>query len=237
MHDPFLHHPMLRGRITDPLKSSFRSFKPSDFDAKAKALGWPNDWRFTDQEIADAHENFLKHHGDKDLWVFGYASLMWDPGFIFAEVRRAHIFGFSRKFCLKDIILRGSPEAPGLQAALCEDGECEGLAFRISKDRLAEESGYFWRRELLGPVYMPMTAKLSTANGTIEALTVVANPQSEWIFANLSHDEQVRYIATGKGMGGTSREYLEGIAAHFSSIGLNDPSVVRLLADVKAFVV
>ncbi len=235
MIDPYVHHPVLRGKIIDPLTSSFRSFKPSDFDEKAKALGWPDDWRYTDSEIESAHRAFLDAHGERDLWVFGYASLMWDPGFQFVEIRRAQITGYARKFCLMDTLLRGSPEAPGLQAALSEGTECEGLAFRIAKEKLIEESAFFWRRELLGRVYKPLITKLSTAQGSIEALTVVANHDSQWILPDLPRQEQIKYLATGKGYGGTSREYIENIAAHFASLKLEDAELKALLAQVRAY--
>jgi cation transport protein ChaC len=201
----------------------------------AKAHGWPDDWRYSDAQIDAAHRAFLQSHGDQDLWVFGYASLMWDPGFRFVEVRRAKLYGYARRFCLFDILLRGSPDEPGLMAALSEGDGCHGLAFRIARTQLFEESAFFWWRELLGPVYKPMVVKLATTHGDISALTVVADPASEWIRTDLSQEQQVHMIATGKGFGGTSLHYIENIAAQFAAIGMEDEELNNLLAKVKAY--
>ena len=52
------------------------------------------------------------------LWVFGYGSLIWNPGFVFAERRAARLTGFRRAFCLRSVRYRGTPAAPGLVLAL-----------------------------------------------------------------------------------------------------------------------
>ena len=143
--DPFVHHPDLRGLITDPEKSFFRNFRPADIDARMKALGRPDGWRHTDEEIEAARLAFLAERLDSDLWIFAYGSLMWDPGFNFAEVRRANAPRHARKFILKDSFgPRGCPEAPGLMAAL-DDGEgCDGLAFR--SDDILKWNGNAWSK-------------------------------------------------------------------------------------------
>ena len=234
--DPFVHHPDLRGLITDPEKSFFRNFRPADIDARMKALGRPDGWRHTDEEIEAARLAFLAERLDSDLWIFAYGSLMWDPGFNFTEVRRANAPRHARKFILKDSFgPRGCPEAPGLMAAL-DDGEgCDGLAFRISRDAVRHESGVFWRRELLAYAYRPAFTKVSTAFGEVDALTVVANHGAEVIRADLTRAEQIRYVATGRGFLGSSLEYLENIEAHFAAMGIEDREVTELLAGARAY--
>ena len=49
-----------------------------------------------------------------DLWVFGYGSLMWNPGFDYLERRIARLDGFERRFALTSRHYRGTPEKPGL---------------------------------------------------------------------------------------------------------------------------
>jgi hypothetical protein len=71
------------------------------------------------------------HEGD--LWVFGYGSLIWDPALEFAEVRRAFAPNHRRRFILEDIYGgRGTPNGPGLMAALDDGDGCNGLCFRIA---------------------------------------------------------------------------------------------------------
>ncbi|MFL4989546.1 MAG: gamma-glutamylcyclotransferase, partial [Microvirga sp.] len=38
----------------------------------------------------------LRDPRTSDLWVFGYGSLMWRPGFPFLERRHAHLHGYHR---------------------------------------------------------------------------------------------------------------------------------------------
>ena len=234
--DPFVHHPALRGLIADPDKSFFRNFKPSDLDARMKALGRPDGWRHSDDEVEAARLAFLANHLDNDLWVFAYGSLMWDPAFKFAEVRRARTPIHARKFILKDTFgARGSPQTPGLMAALDDGTGCDGLAFRIAKDEVRHESGVFWRRELLGHAYRPKFIRIVSQFGEIEALTVVANIGAEVIQRDITREEQIRYVATGRGFLGTSMAYLENIATHFDAMGIEDKEVTDLLVGAKRF--
>ena len=235
--DPYFHHPELRGRIKDPHSSYFRSFRPADLDAQMAALGYLPTWRFTDAEREANRRAFLGARLQADLWVFAYGSLIWDPAFLFAEIRKAHVEGYARSFCLKDTFgMRGSPEAPGLQAALDVGAGCNGLVFRIGPEQAAVESEVVWRREAIASGYIPTFVTVTTAQGPVEALTFVANRADTAIFPDLSRAEQVRYIATGKGRMGSSRDYLECIAAQFAVLGIDDAEVSSLLAEVRAFI-
>lgn len=234
--DPYLHHPELRGRINDPHNSYFRSFRPADLDAQMQALGYPPTWRFTDAEREANRQTFLGSRLQADLWVFAYGSLIWDPAFLFAEVRKAHVDGYTRSFCLKDTFgMRGSPEAPGLQAALDLGTGCNGLVFRIDAANAPVESEVVWRREAIASGYIPTFVTATTALGPVEALTFVANHADDAIFPDLTRAEQVRYLATGKGRMGSSRDYLENIAAQFAVLGIEDAEVNSLVAEVQAF--
>jgi glutathione-specific gamma-glutamylcyclotransferase len=235
--DPYIHHPSLRGKIADPLTSFFRSFKPSDLDERMKAIGRPDDWRHSDEELETARLSFLDGRLNQDLWIFAYGSLMWDPAFHFAEVRRGRVSGYARRFILKDTFgARGTPQRPGLMAALDEGMGCEGLAFRILGSEAEQESGYLWRRELIAYAYKPVFAKVQTEFGEVEALTVIANRQSEYICPDLTREEQARYIATGVGFLGSSLQYIENIATHFAALDIEDREVEELLAEARAFV-
>ncbi len=66
------------------------------------------------------------------LWVFGYASLLWNPGFPVAERKLAVLQDYHRSFCMRSIHHRGTSEHPGLVLALdeAEGATCQGLALR-----------------------------------------------------------------------------------------------------------
>lgn len=234
--DPYTHHPGLRGRIGDPMTSFFRTFRPADFDGQMARLGHDPDWRFSDAEREARRIAFLGDRLGADLWVFAYGSLMWDPAFRFAEVRAGRIEGYARRFCLKDTFgARGSPEAPGLMAALDHGPGCTGLVYRIDAADAATESEVVWRREAINATYTPAFLPVATALGTVEALAFTANRAAPDIVPDLPRADQVRYLATGSGVLGTSREYLENIAAQFAVLGIEDDEVTGLLAEVRAW--
>lgn len=235
--DPFQHHPALRGLIADPFQSAWRRFDMAQLDARLQAMGLPVDWHYTDAQIRNAFDIFLAQLPDRDLWIFAYGSLMWDPGFGFAEVRYGSVAGYGRRFILKDIFGgRGTAERPGLMAALDVGPGCQGLLFRIARADIAEEFWVLWRREMLAPGYLPVIAGCDTAQGPVAALTFIADHAAPPIEAGLSQAEQVHYIATGVGFLGTSLQYLENIAAQFSALQIDDAEVTGLLADVRAYI-
>ncbi len=235
-NDPFAHHPELRDKIIDPEKSFFRTFNPSDFDKEMIARGAPENWRKSDEEIERSRHEFLAGHQSRDLWVFAYGSLMWDPGFKFNDVRHAHTDSYTRRFCLLDMLGgRGSRNAPGLMAALDEGSGCDGLIFHISRDEIAEETRVIWRREMLISSYKPRFIKVTTAIGIIDALAFIANHDSERICPDLDREQQVKYIATGAGILGTSLDYLETLVRNLRALGIEDRDISSLLQDARAY--
>ncbi|MGB3148110.1 MAG: gamma-glutamylcyclotransferase [Paracoccaceae bacterium] len=234
--DPFSRHPELRGKIIDPATSFFRSHQPGHFDEELLSLGIELEWRYSD-EVREANRRaFLKGRFGQDLWVFAYGSLMADPGFYFVEVRQGHVRGYERRFCLKDTFgWRGSPDRPGLMAGLDRGRGCNGLLFRIAADQTEVESEVVWRREAVSDAYLPTFVTVDTADGPVEALTFVANRASADIVPDLCREEVVRFIATGRGLRGTSLEYLEAIVAQFAVLGISDAELAGLLAEVRAF--
>ena len=233
--DPFLHHPGLRGRILAAEASYFRSFRAADLDPQLAALGFPPDWRRSDAAVEAMRRSFLAGRLDRDLWVFAYGSLMWDPGIRFAEIRRAHVPGHARRFIVEDTLARGTREAPGVQAALDRGEGCDGLAFRIAAADVDAETGFLWRRELFAPAYLPTFLAAETGPGPLEVLAMVADHDARMIRPDLTRAEQVRYLATGAGVLGTSLAYIENLAAQFAALRIEDPEVTSLLTEARAY--
>ena len=233
--DPFAHHPELRSRIADAATSFFRSFSVERELEQNPELEAFRDWVHTDAQREAIRAEALKGR-EGDLWVFAYGSLMWDPALRFAEVRRAHADGYERRFILKDDRGgRGNPEAPGLFAALDKGAGCEGLAFRIAAEAVDTETEILFRREIVGPGYVPGFVPIRFGGTKVSALSFLADHECPDICGEISREDQIRFIATGSGTLGTSQEYLANIVDHFAHLGIEDDHCTGLLRDVNAF--
>jgi glutathione-specific gamma-glutamylcyclotransferase len=93
---------------------------------------------------------------DGSLWVFGYGSLVWDPGFPVVERRIGRVAGWHRSFCMRSIHHRGTVESPGLVLALdrAEGAACAGVAFRVAKGAEAVTLEALRARELVSSAYL-----------------------------------------------------------------------------------
>jgi cation transport protein ChaC len=71
---------------------------------------------------------------DVPVWVFGYGSLMWRPGFRHRERRPARVEGWARRFRQGSTDHRGVPGAPGRVVTLLPQAgaHCWGMAFRVA---------------------------------------------------------------------------------------------------------
>ncbi|MDJ0958498.1 MAG: gamma-glutamylcyclotransferase [Arenicellales bacterium] len=234
--DPFIHHPELRGKIIDPSESNFRDLDVTKLDQKMWSRGEEVSWRHSDAYREDSRRKTLDSVMPCDLWVFAYGSLMWDPAFIFEEVRIAHLSRHERRFCLKSVVGRGTPEKPGLMAGLDDGQGCDGLAFRVPQALVEEETRIIWRREMLLHAYSPVFLTATTSLGQIEVLAFVVDHSANNYLPNLTLQQAARYIATGRGMFGSSQEYLENLVGHFEILGIQDEVLFTLLELTQSYV-
>jgi cation transport protein ChaC len=233
--DPFRHHPELRDKITDPQESFFRTFRIESVLEKHPELEWVVEFFHTDEERERNRLKVLSNRPDEDLWIFAYGSLMWDPALKFTEVRRARVPDYARRFILKDTFGgRGSRESPGLMAALDHGDGCEGLIFRIDKNEIDVETEILWRRELVAPTYHAEFVTAISDDQTQQVLTFTADHHAEQICLDISRDEQIEFLINGKGILGTSMEYLENIVAQFETLGIDDAECTSLLVESQA---
>jgi glutathione-specific gamma-glutamylcyclotransferase len=236
--DAFIHLPDLRTRVTHPEKSLLRLTPEmfSKWEQRARAAGWPPGWRLSDEVIEASRLAVLgDHKAGRDLWIYSYGSLMWDPGFHFTEVRLADVEGYQRRFTLKINLGRGSQDYPALMLSLePQEGCCRGLAFRIAASSVHTETAILWRREMLRGGYAPAVVPMLTPQGPIEALAFVSNPSHPSYVGELPLAETAAMIASGKGILGTNREYLVQLATQLDALGIEDPYVAQLHAEIGA---
>jgi cation transport protein ChaC len=236
--DAFVHLPDLRARVTQPAQSLLRLTPEmlAMWESRARAVGLPASWRLPDEAIEASRLALLgDHRSGDDLWIYSYGSLMWDPGFHFAEVRLADVEGYQRRFTLRIDLGRGSRDYPALMLSLeKQQGCCRGLAFRIAADDVHAESAILWRREMLRGGYAPAMVPMTTPQGSITALAFVSNTAHPSYVGELPFAETAAMIARGKGVLGTNREYLVQLAMQLEALDIHDPYVAQLHASISA---
>jgi cation transport protein ChaC len=168
-----------------------------------------------------------------DIWVFGYGSLMWNPGFPHCEAQPALLRGWHRSFCVYSHRYRGTPERPGLVLGLDRGGACRGVAFRVSAANAEEALHYLWEREMVGGVYDMRDVTVKTASGDIAAHAFTVRRDHSGYAGRLSIDETARLILQGLGGRGPCREYLENTVRQLECLGLVDGPLHRLEQKVK----
>lgn len=170
------------------------------------------------------------------LWVFGYGSLMWDPGFPHRDAATAKLYGFHRAFCVWSHRYRGTPERPGLVLGLKPGGSCVGRAFKVAKADEAAVIDYLYRREMLTGVYRPGFHAAEMAGDRRPALVFVADLRHRQYAGSLSEDQAARIIASSAGQRGHNAEYLANTVAHLDELGIGDGPLHRLREQVEKLI-
>ncbi len=166
---------------------------------------------------------------DTDLWVFGYASLIWRPEFEFTEQRLAKVHGYHRALKMWSRINRGTPERPGLVFALLIGGSCHGVVFRIPKPRGEMALRQLWPREMPNPVYDPKWLRCQTAQGTVTALAFTLSRRSPNFTGTLHPDQYREIFAKAVGRFGSTLDYAQLTFDHLQAMGIHDQALGRLL--------
>jgi len=167
----------------------------------------------------------------EDLWVFGYGSLMWRPGFEFVEQVPARLIGEHRALCVYSFDHRGTPEKPGLVLGLDRGGACRGIAFRVTAARRGEVVDYLRGREQTTHVYREVMRSVWLENGAgerISALAYVVDRGHVQYAGRLSLQEQLRYVRQGHGRSGNNRDYVLETVRSIEAQGLRDPQLHHL---------
>ena len=169
------------------------------------------------------------------MWVFGYGSLIWNPGFPVAEQHLARALGWRRSFCMWSIHHRGTAEAPGLVLALDreEGAECAGVVFRVAEGAEAETLAALRERELVSSAYLEVSLPVVTEIGSFEALAYVVDPNHAQYTGKLCLETQAGIIAKAKGGRGLNRDYLASTTQHLTGLGIADPELDWLTQRVR----
>ncbi|MFV0245488.1 MAG: gamma-glutamylcyclotransferase [Qingshengfaniella sp.] len=171
------------------------------------------------------------------LWVFGYGSLLWNPGFPFVSQDLAILDGYRRSFCMWSIHHRGSEGTPGLVLALDRHDSacCQGVAFGVAEAARADTLAGLRERELVSSAYHEIWLPVRLADGrSVEAVTYVVDPDHRQYCGGLALERQAEVIARAHGGRGPNSEYLINTAQHLRELDIADPDLEWLEQRVAA---
>jgi len=157
------------------------------------------------------------------LWVFGYGSLCWLPGFTYGDCVVGHVEGYARRFWQGNASHRGTKEKPGRVATLIDDphSQTHGVAFQLLGDSALE---YLNNREVtLGGYVNHMTTFYPAADATTDndgaarnpfpVLLFMATPSNEQWLGSAPLEDIAEQVVHSSGKTGHNVEYVLKLAA------------------------
>ena len=166
-----------------------------------------------------------------DFWVFGYGSLIWNPGFEPVKSCPAKLYGLHRSLCIYSWVHRGTREAPGLVLGLDKGGSCYGMAFKVDGERRTSVIKYLRERELVTNVYKEAWRQIKFDDGsTILALTYIVDRANPQYCGKLGMQRQIEIVSSAKGNSGHNIEYVTKTVNHLKAIAIRDHNLEKIAA-------
>nr|GMD39248.1 gamma-glutamylcyclotransferase 2-3 isoform X1 [Ipomoea batatas] len=176
------------------------------------------------------------------MWVFGYGSLIWKPGFHYDDCLVGFIKGYRRVFYQGSTDHRGTPEFPGRTVTLePADGEvCWGIAYKITKKEDQEVAiTYLEVREKQydKKAYLDFfTVRLKKIAVFSSSFLYVASPDktiNKNYLGPASIEEIASQIVRAEGPSGPNRDYLFQLEKALGLLGCEDKHVTDLAKEVR----
>ena len=169
-----------------------------------------------------------------ELWIFGYGSLMWRPGFAFTEARPAMVAGLHRALCVYSWVHRGTRARPGLVLGLDRGGACRGLAFRVDAAQREEVIAYLRAREQVTNVYLEQTRTARLDDGrSVAAVTYVVDRAHAQYAGRLAPEQQLAMVSAAQGRSGDNRDYVLRTVDHLDELRIRDRNLAWLAAHLR----
>ena len=172
----------------------------------------------------------------EDLWVFGYGSLIWRPGFDYLERVPANIIGMHRSLCVYSFDHRGTPERPGLVLGLDFGGACRGIAYRVAAKQRAATLDYLRGREQTTAVYRELVRGVwleGQPDRRVEALCYAVDRGHPQYAGRLTHERQLHIVRQGHGRSGNNRDYVLETAKSLEALNILDHDLQVLAERLK----
>jgi cation transport protein ChaC len=164
-----------------------------------------------------------------DLWVFGYGSLMWRPGFTYAEAHPAVLRGWHRALCVYSWHHRGTRARPGLVLGLDRGGACRGVGFRVPAREADAVRAYLIAREQVTMVYAEIAPTARLDDGRIvRVMTFSADRAHPQYAGRLDVAAQADLVRDARGVSGRNVDYLANTLRRLAEIGVRDTGLIAL---------
>ncbi|KAJ2954649.1 hypothetical protein O0L34_g2944 [Tuta absoluta] len=161
------------------------------------------------------------------LWIFGYGSLCWNPGFDYQQSVTGYVRGFSRRFWQGNTTHRGTENKPGRVATLIEDkeGVTWGKAFLVKAGDTAALPYLSARECQLGgyrtyivnfhprpSLFSPSSSNNNAIIDKKDALLYIAVPENRHWLGAAPLPDIAKQILECQGASGSNAEYLLRLA-------------------------
>lgn len=162
-------------------------------------------------------------------WVFGYGSLIWNPGFAYVSAQQGLLRGAHRSLSIVSHHHRGTVNQPGLVFGLTRGGSCRGMVFEVAHAHWPEVYAYLQQREQVTTVYRDVMRPVRLADGrTISALAFLVDEHHEQYAGHLDLDQQAAMVRAGVGLSGRNVDYVLNTARHLHTLGIRDRQLMAL---------
>ncbi len=172
-----------------------------------------------------------------DLWVFGYGSLMWRPGFAYLERVPAKLIGLHRALCVFSFVHRGTPERPGLVLGIDRGGMCRGVAYRVAAAARAATVDYLRSREQVTSVYVETMRQIELEDETrrrVRALCYTVDRSHVQYAGRLTLAESLHHVRQGHGQSGANRDYVLETVRALEALGYRETDLHLLAEQLQA---
>ncbi|XP_015789007.1 glutathione-specific gamma-glutamylcyclotransferase 1 [Tetranychus urticae] len=163
----------------------------------------------------------------KNLWVFGYGSLIWNPGFSYVRSSVGSIKGFKRRFWQGNDIHRGTPDKLGRVVTLIAEKEAItwGRAYLIKDEcacrsyldqRECQEGGYEAKMVEFVPRdndELILSSSSQSLSASFQVLVYIALPTNRFFLGPAPEMTIACDIAFASGECGPNVEYLAKLVA------------------------
>ena len=167
-------------------------------------------------------------------WVFGYGSLIWNPGFAHVSAQQGLLRGAHRSLSIVSHHHRGTVEQPGLVFGLTRGGSCRGMVFEVADADWPQVYAYLQEREQVTSVYRDVMRPVHLADGRlVGALAFLVDERHAQFAGRLSLEQQLAMVRAGVGLSGRNIDYVLNTARHLRELGIRDRQLMAL-ADMLA---